>query len=63
MSNTHNFVKIRARDLAVLICTSSLLCGILHCIKSQQVFAKQKNKVWCNVGWTAGTSAMRRSKG
>ena len=42
MSNTQNFVYIRARDLAVLICTSSLLCGILHCLKSQQGFAKQK---------------------
>ena len=63
MSNTQNFILIRARDLAVLICTSSLLWGILHCIKSQQVFAKQKIKVWCHVGWTADTSAMRRSKG
>ena len=43
MSNTQNFVKIRARDLAVLICTSSLLCGILHCIKSAS-FSKTKQK-------------------
>ena len=26
-------------------------------------FRQTKKKVWCHVGWTAGTSAMRRSKG
>ena len=50
VSNTQNFVKIRARDLAVLICTSSLLSSILHCIKSQQVFAKQKRKSLVSCG-------------
>ena len=28
----------------MLICKSSLLWGILHCIKSQQVLAKQRRK-------------------
>ena len=45
MSNTQNFVQIRAINLAVLIYTSSLLCGILHCTKSQQVLAKHKTMV------------------
>ena len=44
MSNTQNYVYIRARDLAVLIHTSLLIWGILHCIKSQQVLAKLKGK-------------------
>ena len=34
----------------MLICTSSLLCGILHCIKSQQVFAKQKRESLVSCG-------------
>ena len=59
LSTQQDFVLIRTIDIAVLICTTPLLWGILHCI----ILAKQ-NKFMCGfMGWTVGTSAMRRSKG
>ena len=49
MSNTQNFVKIRTRDLAVLICMTSLLWGILHCIKSQLFFGPKQCLAFCGL--------------